>query len=484
MSENKTGLNFDSFFCSDGVHPFEKVEWVNRDAVISGAQGKVIFQQNNIETPKFWTQTAINVVSSKYFRGAVDTPEREVSVKQFIERVTRTITDWGITDGYFATDKDAENFYFDLTYMMLYQYASFNSPVWFNVGIEKKPQCSACFILSVDDDMESILGLVKIEGLLFKYGSGSGVNLSTLRSSKERLSSGGWASGPVSFMRGYDSFASVIKSGGKTRRAAKMQILNVNHPDIVKFIEAKIIEEKKAWALIDQRYDGSFDGEAYNSVFYQNANFSVRASDEFMQAVEDNAPFRTRKVHVADGQPRGTVDVFEAKDLLHKIADGTFVCGDPGMQFDDIVNRWNPCLNQFRINASNPCSEYMFIDNSACNLASLNLMKFRGPERSFDVEAFRHSIRMLITAQDIIIDNAKYPLEQVRVNSNEYRPLGLGYANLGAMLMSIGYPYDSDEGRAYASALTSIMTAEAYRWSTVLAEKLGAFKHYQENKRK
>ena len=422
---------------------------------------------------------ATNIVVSKYFHGQVGTPEREYSVKQLIERVARTITNWGIRGGYFASDEDADIFYNELAYLLVNQYASFNSPVWFNVGIEEKPQASACFINSVQDTMESILELVKTEGMLFKYGSGTGTNFSTLRSSKEKLSGGGIASGPVSFMRGFDAFAGVIKSGGKTRRAAKMVILNVDHPDIIDFIKSKAEEEKKAHILIKAGYDPGFNvpGGAYDSVQFQNANHSVRVTDEFMKAVLEDKEWHTR--YVTTGE---ICDTYRARDIMRMIAEAAWLCGDPGMQFDTTINNWHTCPNTGRINASNPCSEFMFLDDTACNLASLNLMKFRKEDGSFDVEAFRHAVDVLITAQEIIVDNASYPTKAIEKNSYDYRPLGLGYANLGALLMSLGLPYDSEPARAYAAVITAIMTGEAYRQSALIAKEMGPFRGYELNR--
>jgi ribonucleoside-diphosphate reductase alpha chain len=471
------GLRFEHYFSRQDVHPFDNIEWEKREASIIEASGKVIFKQTDVEVPKTWSQIATNVVVSKYFSGHVNSTERENSVKQLVNRVSRTIADWGKKDGYFASDNDAEIFYNELTYLLVHQYASFNSPVWFNVGIEEKPQCSACFINSVSDTMAGILDLAKIEGMLFKYGSGTGTNFSTLRSSKESLSGGGIASGPVSFMKGFDAFAGVIKSGGRTRRAAKMVILNADHPDIEEFINCKANEEKKAWALIDAGYDGGIDGIAYSSIFFQNANHSVRATDEFMEAVDKDDIWTTRAV--SNGEP---MDTHQARDLMHKIADSTHVCGDPGMQFDTIINDWHTCPNSDRINGSNPCSEYMFIDDTACNLASLNLIKFLAKDGSFLVEEYRKAISTLITAMEIIVDNSSYPREEISYNSHIYRTLGLGYANLGAMLMSLGLPYDSDGGRAYASAVTSILSGQAYNTSAEIAKHMGPFKEYSKNR--
>lgn len=473
----QTGMRFDYFFSKEGVHPFDAIKWEKRDARIVDKDDNVIFEQKNVEVPKFWTQIATNVVVSKYFSGKVNTPEREKSVKQLVNRVSRTIADWGIKDGYFASDEDGEVFYKELTHLLVNQYAAFNSPVWFNVGIEEKPQCSACFINSLDDTMSSILDLAKIEGMLFKYGSGTGTNLSVLRSSRESLSGGGIASGPVSFMKGFDAFAGVIKSGGRTRRAAKMVILNSDHPDIEEFINCKANEERKAWALIDAGYDGAIDGEAYTSIFFQNANHSVRATDEFMRAVEDDKEWVTKAVR--GGAP---MDNYRARDLMYMIADSTHVCGDPGMQFDTIINDWHTCPNSDRINASNPCSEYMFVDNTACNLASLNLMKFLDKEGQFDAHSYKMAARTLITAMEILVDNSSYPRKEISERSHLFRTLGLGYANLGALLMSAGFPYDSDEGRTYAAAVTSILCGEAYKTSAEIAKYVGPFAEYSKNR--
>ena len=451
-----------------GVDPFDEVTWEQRSAVIGNERGEVVFEQRDVEIPSFWSQQATNIVVSKYFRGQIGTPEREHSVKQLIGRVVNTITEWARKDGYFASEADLQSFSAELKHILVYQKAAFNSPVWFNCGFEKAPQCSACFINSVEDTMDSILTLARTEGMLFKWGSGTGSNLSAIRSSREVLAGGGTASGPVSFMKGYDAFAGVIKSGGKTRRAAKMVILNADHPDIVEFINCKVEEEKKAWALIDAGYDGSFTGPAYASVFFQNSNNSVRVTDEFMRAVLDDGNWSTKAVR--DG---AVMDTYKARDLMRLIAEGTYICGDPGMQFDTTVNEWHPCSNTARINASNPCSEYMFLDDSACNLASINLMKFVRPDGEFDVEAYKHACRTLITAQEILVDNSSYPTPAIAKNSYAYRPLGLGYANLGALLMSRGLPYDSDAGRDYAAALTAIMTGEAYAQSSRIVARPG-----------
>jgi ribonucleoside-diphosphate reductase alpha chain len=436
--------------------------------VIGNEKGKVVFEQRDVEIPQFWSQQATNIVVSKYFRGQIGTPERERSVRQLVGRVVDTITGWARVQKYFASEDALVSFSSELKHLLVYQKAAFNSPVWFNCGFEKAPQCSACFINSVQDTMDSILTLAKTEGMLFKYGSGTGSNLSAIRSSKELLAGGGTASGPVSFMKGYDAFAGVIKSGGKTRRAAKMVILNADHPDVMEFINCKVEEEKKAWALIDAGYDGSFTGTAYTSIFFQNSNNSVRVTDDFMRAVLDDGDWQTKAVR--DGS---AMDAYKARDLMRGIAEGTWVCGDPGMQFDTTVNEWHTCPNTARINASNPCSEYMFLDDSACNLASINLMKFVKEDGEFDVPAFKAACRTLITAQEIIVPNSSYPTRSIEKNSHDYRPLGLGYANLGALLMSRGLPYDSDEGRAYSAAITAVMTGEAYAQSAKIARDHG-----------
>ncbi|HTI36703.1 MAG TPA: vitamin B12-dependent ribonucleotide reductase [Vicinamibacterales bacterium] len=476
------GLDYERFFAAEGVDPFDEIEWDLRSAVIGSEKGEIVFEQRDVEIPKFWSQQATNIVVSKYFRGQIGTPEREKSVKQLIGRVVDTITGWARAQQYFASEDDLLAFADDLKHLLVYQKAAFNSPVWFNVGFEKNPQCSACFINSVQDTMESILTLAKTEGMLFKYGSGTGSNLSSIRSSKELLAGGGTASGPVSFMKGFDAFAGVIKSGGKTRRAAKMVILNAEHPDIVEFINCKVEEEKKAWALIDAGYDGSFTGVAYGSVFFQNSNNSVRVTDEFMRAVLDDGDWTTRSV--LTGAPMQT---YKARDLMRQIAEGTWICGDPGMQFDTTINDWHTCSNTARINASNPCSEYMFLDDTACNLSSINLMKFvseRDPNTAeFDVVAFEKACRTMILAQEILVDNASYPTPAIEKNSHAYRPLGLGYANLGALLMSRGVPYDSDAGRDYAAAITALMHGAAYAESSRIArDQGGPFTGYEKNK--
>jgi ribonucleoside-diphosphate reductase alpha chain len=472
------GLEFPRFFTLPGVDPFDEVEWEIRAAVIGNEKGKVVFEQRDVEIPKFWSQQATNIVVSKYFRGQLGTAERERSVKQLIGRVVDTITGWARAQKYFASEDALMSFSHELKHLLVYQKAAFNSPVWFNCGFETAPQCSACFINSVKDTMDSILTLARTEGMLFKFGSGTGSNLSAIRSSKELLAGGGTASGPVSFMKGYDAFAGVIKSGGKTRRAAKMVILNAEHPDIMEFINCKVEEEKKAWALIDAGYDGSFTGTAYTSVFFQNSNNSVRVTDDFMRAVLDDADWTTKRV--TDGGPAET---YKARELMRGIAEGTWVCGDPGMQFDTTVNEWHTCPGTDRINASNPCSEYMFLDDSACNLASINLMKFVKDDGELDVAGFKAACRTLITAQEIIVPNSSYPTKAIEKNSNEYRPLGLGYANLGALLMSRGLPYDSDEGRAYAAAITAVMTGEAYAQSARVARDHGGpFGGFEKNR--
>jgi ribonucleoside-diphosphate reductase alpha chain len=475
--EVRTGLEFQRKFTDGKVSPFAAVEWERRVALIGNEKGKTIFRQESVEVPKGWSQTATNIVASKYFHGKLNTPEREGSVRQLIGRVVNTIVKWGEQGGYFANTPSRDAFRDELTHLLVEQKMAFNSPVWFNVGVQAKPQCSACFINSVQDDMESIMNLAKTEGMLFKWGSGTGTNFSTLRGSRETLSGGGIASGPVSFMKGFDAFAGVIKSGGKTRRAAKMVILNVDHPDIVEFIDSKMKEERKAQALIEQGYDPAIDGEAYSSIFFQNANHSVRVTDEFMQAVEDNRDWWTRNVN--DGNP---VEKHSARELLHRMAESAWRCGDPGMQYDTTVNRWHTCKTTARINASNPCSEYMFLDDTACNLASLNLMKYLNPNGSFDVEAFRHAVDITITAQEILVDNASYPTPKIADNSHKFRPLGLGYANLGALLMSMALPYDSDGGRDMAGAVTALMCGEAYAQSARVAERLGPFPGYAANR--
>lgn len=470
------GLNYERYYTREDVDVFDTVTWEKRDAEIKSHDKTVVFAQTGMDFPTSFSMSASNVVASKYFRGTIGQADRESSLKDMISRVVDTISAWGLKGGYFADAAGARVFRDELAWLILHQYGSFNSPVWFNVGVEEHPQCSACFINSVEDTMESILGLAVTEGMLFKFGSGTGTNLSTIRSSKERLKGGGIPSGPVSFMRGYDAFAGVIKSGGKTRRAAKMVVLNIDHPDIVDFIECKVREEDKALALVREGYDGSFGGEAFESIFFQNANNSVRVSDEFMKAVLNGAQWETKAV--TTGQ---TVETMKAADLMDRICKAAHRCGDPGIQFDTTVNDWNTCSVSGRINASNPCSEFMFLDNSACNLASLNLTRFVGEDGVFDSRGFRHAVRTFIFAQEIIVSNAKYPTEPIGTNSDKYRPLGLGFANLGGLLMSWGLAYDSDAGRACAAAVAALMTGEAYVASAMLAEKVGPFAEYQKN---
>ncbi len=489
-----TGLQCKRFFSRPDVSPYDEIQWEFRTASIVDSKGNSIFEQKDVEVPADWSMTATNIVASKYLHGQTGTPQREAGVRQLISRVAETIRDWGIAGGYFRTAEDAVIFHDELAHMLLHQKVAFNSPVWFNVGCDRlepdsqaqnwhwnphscavefsatgyrNPQCSACFINSVKDSLDSILTLAKTEGMLFKWGSGTGTNLSTIRGSTENLSGGGVASGPLSFMRGFDAFAGVIKSGGKTRRAAKMVILNIDHPDIVDFIECKSKEEAKAWTLMRAGYDGSGpDSEAFTSIFFQNANNSVRVNDEFMRAVINDDDFSTRSVK--DGAP---FNKYKARDLMHKIAENTWHCGDPGMQYDTTINKWHTSKNTDRINASNPCSEYMFLDDSACNLASFNLMKFVTPAGTFDITAYRHAVDILITAMDILVDNSGYPTEAIGRNSHDYRPLGLGYANLGALLMAFGLPYDSDAGRDFAACLTAIMCGQAYLQSSKVAEQ-------------
>jgi ribonucleoside-diphosphate reductase alpha chain len=505
QKQGRSGMVVPRRFSTEGVSPYDQVEWDLRTAEIKDERGKAIFQQHNCEIPKSWSQLATNVVASKYFYGEMGTSERETSVHQLVDRVTRTIADWGREDGYFATPEDAERFYDELTTLCLNQYGSFNSPVWFNVGLFHRygitgpannwrwdeetrtvvkatsayeyPQGSACFIQSVGDDMQDIMRLAMSEAMLFKFGSGTGTDLSTLRSSREKLSGGGRPSGPVSFMRVYDAIASVIKSGGKTRRAAKMQTLKVWHPDILDFIECKSKEEKKAHALISTGYEANFNGEAYSSVLFQNANLSIRATDAFLRGVETNGEWTTRSV--TTGRP---VESMPARKLMDAIAEGTWLCGDPGMQYEDTIQRWHTCPNTAPINSSNPCSEYMFIDDSACNLSSINLMKFRNEDGSFDFAGFRAACRIFITAQEILVDHSSYPTDRITSNSHKFRPLGLGYANLGSLVMSNGLAYDSNEGRALAGAITAIMHGQAYLSSAEHAGNLGAFEGFALNR--
>jgi ribonucleoside-diphosphate reductase alpha chain len=474
----RRGLAIGRYFTTKGVDPAEEIAWETRSAQITGEGGAVIFEQKDVEVPKSWSLLATNVVASKYFRGPLGSPARERSVRQLVTRVVKTIAAWGRKDGYFAGEEDAAAFEAELSHLVYRQKMSFNSPVWFNVGVEDHPQCSACFINSVGDSMDSILRLAHTEGMLFKYGSGAGSNLSKIRSSKERLSGGGEASGPVSFMRGFDAFAGVIKSGGKTRRAAKMVILDADHPDVAEFVTCKAEEEKKAWALIEAGYDGGFNvkGGAYDSVFFQNANHSIRVTDAFMRAVTEDRDWAL--LGRLDGK---VVETVRARELMAKVTEAAWLCGDPGMQFDTTINAWHTCPSSDRINASNPCSEYMFLDDTACNLASLNLMHFRAIG-GFDVEAFKRAVDLTVLAQEILVSNAKYPTEAIGKNSEEYRPLGLGYANLGALLMASGLPYDSDAGRACAAAITALMTGEAYAMSARIAERMGAFAGYERNR--
>jgi ribonucleoside-diphosphate reductase alpha chain len=483
---SQQALGLERFFTTPGRDPMTEVDWELRTAVITGEDGRVVFEQGEVEVPRTWSQTATNVVVSKYFRGPIgvedrkrhpSSMQRERSVRQLISRVVETVTEWGDQLGYFSAVEERETFRGELTHLLLNQKASFNSPVYFNVGIDPKPQCSACFILKVDDNMDSILSWYRNEGMIFKGGSGSGVNLSALRSCKEKLSSGGTASGPLSFMKAADASAGVIKSGGKTRRAAKMVVLNADHPDVEDFIKCKVEEEKKAWALIDAGYDSSLDGPAYSSVFFQNANNSVRVTDDFMRAVMEDGTWRTH--FVTNGEVAAE---YRARDLLRMIAEAAHTCGDPGMQFDTTINLWHTCPNSGRINASNPCSEYMHLDNSACNLASLNLMKFVDDRGEFDVRAFRHAVDVMVTAQDIVVDNSSYPTEEIERNAHTFRELGLGYANLGALLMALGMPYDSEQGRSYAAAVTALMTGEAYLQSARLARHMKPFAGYQANR--
>ena len=505
------GLRFKRVFSDATVSPFEQVEWDRRTAKITDDGGKVIFEQENIEVPRSWSPLATKIAVSKYFYGDLANGTdphkggRETSVRQLIHRVTQTITDWGMADGYFANPETAKIFYDELTWLCLNQHGAFNSPVWFNVGLYHQygigrgtgkgnyfynretgeaerastqyeyPQGSACFIQSVDDTMEDIMRLATSEAMLFKYGSGTGSDLSTLRSTREKLSGGGKPSGPLSFLKVYDQIANVVKSGGKTRRAAKMNTLKDWHPDIEEFIDAKQKEEKKAWALIEQGYDGSYNGDAYGSVMYQNENLSVRVSDDFMNAALEDREWWTRRVR--DGSPCERKD---ARGLLRKIAEGTHVCGDPGMQFDSTIHRWHTCKGTGRQNSTNPCSEYLFLDNTACNLASLNLMKFKTADGAFDVERFKAAVRIFITAQEIIVDNASYPIKEIAENSHIFRTLGLGYANLGSLIMSYGYGYDTVEGRALCGAITAIMTGEAYEQSALLAKTMGPFPGYRD----
>jgi ribonucleoside-diphosphate reductase alpha chain len=474
--EEGARLGVKRFFTIPGRDPFDEIEWETRDAIIPGRDGPA-FEQRGVEFPKFWSQTATNIVAQKYFRGRLSSPERESSVKQMIGRVVDTVVAWGKEGGYFADTDEAEAFEAELKAILVNQYASFNSPVWFNVGFEATPQCSACFILSIDDSMESILDWIRREGVIFRGGSGSGVNLSHLRSSKEQLSKGGYASGPVSFMRGADASAGTIKSGGKTRRAAKMVVLDVDHPDVGEFIWCKAKEERKARVLESAGYDMSLDSPDWASIQYQNANNSVRVSDAFMEAATKGEEFNLT------ARTDGTVlETLDARDLLRQIAAAAWECADPGVQYDTTINSWHTLPNTSRINASNPCSEYMSIDDSACNLASLNLMKFRREDGELDVEAFEHAVDVVFLAQEILVGYSSYPTPEIGRNAKRFRQLGLGYANLGALLMARGLPYDSDEGRAYAAAITGLMTGRAYRKSAEIAARMGPFDGYQTNR--
>src|SRR5436309_2953127 len=462
-------------FTIPGRDPFDGIEWEIRDAFIPGKNGPA-FEQKNVEFPKFWSQTATNIVAQKYFRGRMTSPERETSVKQMIGRVVGTIRTWGREGGYFATDDEAQTFEDELKAILVNQLAAFNSPVWFNVGFEEKPQCSACFILSIEDSMDAILDWIRREGIIFRGGSGSGVNLSRLRSSKEQLSKGGYASGPVSFMRGADASAGTIKSGGKTRRAAKMVVLDVDHPDVEEFIWCKAKEERKARVLESAGYDMSLDSPDWASIQYQNANNSVRVSDAFMESVVEDKEWNLT------ARTDGTVvDTRDARDLMRQIAEAAWKCADPGVQYDTTINSWHTLPNTGRINASNPCSEYMSIDDSACNLASLNLMKFRREDGELDVQAFEHAVDVMFLAQEILVGYSSYPTHEIERNAKAYRQLGLGYANLGALLMARGLAYDSDEGRAYAVAITALMTGRAYRKSAEIAGRMGPFAGYRPN---
>ncbi len=472
------GLAVERRFTTPGIHPFDQVEWELRDAII-GDPADPAFEQRGVEFPKSWSQNATNIVAQKYFRGRMGTPERETSVKQMIGRVAGTIAGWGRDGGYFASPADADVFEAELTHILLHQAAAFNSPVWFNVGFEEHPQCSACFILSVEDTMESILGWNTKEGMIFRGGSGSGINLSNIRSSKEHLSKGGLASGPVSFMRGADAWAGTIKSGGKTRRAAKMVVLDVDHPDVEDFIWCKAREEEKAAALRDAGFDMRLDSESFASIQYQNANNSVRVTDEFMRAVEIDGDWDlTARV---GGE---AVKTLKARDLLNQIAEAAWRCADPGVQYDTIINDWHTCPVSGRINASNPCSEYMHVDDSACNLASINLMKFRHRDGSFAIAEFCHTVDIVFLAQEIVVTPSSYPTEEIGRNARAFRQLGLGYANLGALLMADGVPYDSDEGRTTAAAITALMTGRGYAMSAEVAAAIGPVRAVRQESRR
>ena len=477
LESPKNGLRLGRFFSKDGIHPYDEIEWEKRDAKISSAKGKVIFEQNDVEVPKLWSQTGTDIVAEKYFAGHIGAPNREYSVRQLIDRVADTITNWGVISGYFDTFKDSQIFNEELKALLVNQKGSFNSPVWFNVGLEKKPQCSACFILSVTDDKESISEWYRTEMFIFAGGSGSGINISPLRSSMESISNRGKSSGPVSFMKGADAIAGTIRSGGKTRRAAKMVILNADHPDIERFVVCKWKEEEKAKELIALGYDDAIDGEVYTNVFFQNANNSVRASDEFMRAVIDDKEWSLRLVKTGDIAKK-----IKARELMRLISEAAWHCADPGMQFDTTINNWHTCPATGPITGSNPCSEYMHLDNSACNLASLNLLKFLKDTGEFDVESYKKAIRIFIVAQDIIVGHSSYPTEKIESTAHDYRELGLGYTNLGALLMRWGFPYDSDYARAHCAAITSILTGEAYAVSAEISRIKGPFAGYEKNK--
>jgi len=480
MNFSEKGLRLKRKFTKENVHPYDEISWEKRDAIIKNERGEIVFEQRGVEIPAEWSQNSTNIVVSKYFRGKLGAPERETSARQMIDRVVKTIGSWGRAGGYFANEESAKIFEGELAYMLVNQMFSFNSPVWFNVGVDASPQTSACFILDIKDTMQDILRWYATEGMIFKFGSGSGINISPLRGSKEFLAGGGNSSGPVAYMKAADVSAGTIKSGGKTRRAAKMVILNSDHPDIVEFINCKATEEKKAWALIDAGYDGGFNvpGGAYDSVFFQNANHSVRATDEFMKAVERDDSWQTK--FVKSGAPAET---YKSRELIKMIAEAVWVCGDPGMQFDTTVNMWHTCKASGRINGSNPCSEYMFIDNTSCNLASINLMKFKNTENGIDIEKFEHAVDLIITAMEVLVSNSSYPTEEITKNSRNFRPLGFGYANLGALLMSRGLAYDSEEGRNFSAAITSLLCGRAYLQSSALAKTVGPFNFYRENEK-
>src|SRR2546423_574 len=470
------GLRFARYFTRDGAHPYDELAWERRDAVIPGEGGNV-FEQKGVEVPAFWSMTATNVVASKYFRGKLGTPARETSVRQMVDRVVDTIARWGIEGGYFATGEDAAIFSDELKYLMIHQHASFNSPVWFNIGVPGIPQqASACFIVSVEDSMSSILDWFKTEGVIFKGGSGSGINVSTIRSSKEHLSGGGLASGPVSFMRGADSVAGSSKAGGTTRRAAKMVVLNTDQPDVREFIWCKAKEERKAWALGEQGYDMGLNGEAWQSIQFQNANNSVRATDDFMRAALSDQEWALKAVSTGE-----TLETVKARELLREISEATWACGDPGMQFDTTINDWHTRPVSGRINASNPCSEFLSLDDTACNLASLNLMRYRRADGEFDPERFAKAVDVVFTAQEILVGASDYPTEKITANAYANRELGIGYANLGALLMDRGLAYDSDDGRGYAAAITALMTGEAYAQSARMAGVVGPYDNYPKN---